>query len=102
MLGSHPVYQYFARRYGLNIQSVQWEPDALPSDSDWEALTELVARHPAKWMLWEGAPLAETSARLRALGIETIVVAPYGNVQPEVDFMGQMNANIRELRTVIQ
>ena len=27
LLASHPVYQYFARRYGLDIESVTWEPD---------------------------------------------------------------------------
>ena len=26
---SHPVYQYFARRYGLNAGGVHWEPDEL-------------------------------------------------------------------------
>ena len=29
---SHPVYDYFARRYGLNIKSVHWEPDEIPTN----------------------------------------------------------------------
>ncbi len=38
---SHPVYDYFARRYGLNIVSVHWEPDQVPNDSQLHALTEV-------------------------------------------------------------
>ena len=35
LLVSHPVYDYFARRYGLNIKSVHWEPDEMPSAGQW-------------------------------------------------------------------
>ncbi len=27
LLASHPFYQYLARRYGLNLKSLMWEPD---------------------------------------------------------------------------
>ena len=27
LIGSHPVYDYFAGRYGLNMRNVHWEPD---------------------------------------------------------------------------
>ena len=32
LLASHPVYQYLARRYGLDLESVMWEPDGAPDD----------------------------------------------------------------------
>ncbi|CAB1058995.1 hypothetical protein D1BOALGB6SA_3753 [Olavius sp. associated proteobacterium Delta 1] len=32
LIVSHPVYDYFARRYGLKIVSVHWEPDQVPGD----------------------------------------------------------------------
>jgi len=35
LLASHPVYDYLARRYGLNIKSVHWEPDQVPSRNQW-------------------------------------------------------------------
>jgi len=34
LLASHPVYQYLARRYSLNLKSVMWEPDAMPPESN--------------------------------------------------------------------
>ncbi|MCB1235724.1 MAG: zinc ABC transporter substrate-binding protein, partial [Verrucomicrobiae bacterium] len=30
VVASHPIYQYFVRRYGLNLQSVLWEPEVVP------------------------------------------------------------------------
>ena len=35
---SHPVYQYWTRRYGLNVKSVHWEPDEMPSADAFKAL----------------------------------------------------------------
>ena len=32
LLASHPVYQYLARRYGLNLRSLHWEPDQAPTE----------------------------------------------------------------------
>ena len=54
LLGSHPVYQYLARRYDLNLQSVHWEPDQIPADEEWKALGTTLAGHPARVMLWKG------------------------------------------------
>ena len=42
LAASHAVYDYFARRYNLNLRSVLWEPDRLPSDRGWLALEELL------------------------------------------------------------
>ncbi len=82
LLASHPVYQYLARRYGLELSSVLWEPDALPSPAEWQALVALRETHPADWMLWEAEPLPATRRRLEALGIRSAVFAPCGN-RPE-------------------
>ncbi|MCK5511988.1 MAG: zinc ABC transporter substrate-binding protein, partial [Thermodesulfovibrionia bacterium] len=54
IITSHPVYQYFARRYGLNIKSVHWEPDEIPSNGKWIELRNILKKHPAQWMIWEG------------------------------------------------
>ena len=52
LLFSHPVYQYFARRYGLNARSLHWEPDEPPDEPAWRALEELLVEHPARSMIW--------------------------------------------------
>ena len=38
---SHPVYGYFARRYGLNIKSVHWEPDETPANEQMMELNRI-------------------------------------------------------------
>ena len=52
LFASHPVYQYFARRYQLNIQSVLWEPDVVPDQAQWRQLQSMVNLQKAKWIIW--------------------------------------------------
>lgn len=94
LLGSHPVYQYFANRYHLNLKSVHWEPDEFPDAAAWRELESLLAEHPARWMIWEGDPLDETVQRLRELGVSSVVIDPCGNRPETGDFMGVMQANL--------
>ncbi|MCK5287185.1 MAG: zinc ABC transporter substrate-binding protein, partial [Thermodesulfovibrionia bacterium] len=54
LIASHPVYDYLAHRYNLNIKSVNWEPDETPSDEQWIELRNILKKHPAQWMIWEG------------------------------------------------
>jgi zinc transport system substrate-binding protein len=100
LVASHPVYDYFARRYGLNLKSVLWEPDALPTDQDWVALEQLLEDHPARWMIWEGEPLPETAARLEEMGISGVVFDPCGNRPDEGDFLTVMRENAARLQKV--
>ena len=98
VLASHPVYQYLARRYGMNLHSVTWEPDVFPGESEWNALKSLAAKHAAKRMIWEGEPLVESVARLEQLGIRSIVFSPGANVPEEGDFLAVMQNNVAQLR----
>ena len=97
LLASHPVYQYLARRYRLNLRSVMWEPGEAPSENQWNELEEILREHPAKWMLWEGDPAEETVKRLQSLGIESLVFDPCGNRPSRGDFLTVMSENIRNL-----
>jgi zinc transport system substrate-binding protein len=97
---SHPVYQYFARRYGLNAKSVHWEPDEPPTDAMWTELREILAEHPAKWMIWEGEPLAETVAELAELGVDSVTFAPCGNVPGEGDYLVVQRKNLTDLAKI--
>jgi zinc transport system substrate-binding protein len=76
LIASHPVYQYFTRRYSLNLKSILWEPDALPAESEWQNLAERRERHPASWMLWKAEPVAESRERLQQLGVQSAVFDP--------------------------
>lgn len=94
---SHPVFQYFERRYDLNGRSVHWEPEEMPSDKQWNELAELVKTHEAKWMIWEGSPRQETVIRLREMGIESVVFNPCGNVPESGDYLTVMRENLNEI-----
>ena len=48
-------------------------------------------------MLWEAEPLPEVAERLRAMGIESIVFDPAGNLPASGDFLEVMTANAEKL-----
>jgi zinc transport system substrate-binding protein len=93
ILFSHPVYQYLINRYGLNAVEVHWEPDHAPDGHAWDHLAELLATHPAKWMLWESEPLEPTIRGLEDRGISSLVFDPSGNRPSEGDYLTVMAAN---------
>jgi zinc transport system substrate-binding protein len=95
---SHPVYDYFAKRYGLNIKSVHWEPDEIPNNEQWMELLAILKSHPAEWMIWEGNPDRATVERLKSLGLSSLVFDPCGNVPDQGDFMTVMRNNIANLK----
>ncbi|MEM7146229.1 MAG: metal ABC transporter substrate-binding protein [Verrucomicrobiota bacterium] len=100
LVASHPVYDYLARRYHLNIQPVLWEPDVPPNDEQWTALEKILQSHPAKWMIWEDTPLPESVDRLKTIGIESVVFNPAGNRPEDGDFLSVMQSNINNLKPV--
>jgi zinc transport system substrate-binding protein len=101
LLGSHPVYQYLASRYTLNLRSVHFEPDEDPGVDGWRELERLLEEHPARWMLWEAEPLPGIAERLRGLGVSSIVFDPCGNAPAAGDWLSVMWENARNLESVI-
>ena len=102
LLGSHPVYQYLARRYGLNLNSVMWEPEEVPNAPQWAELEGMLKDHPAKWMLWEGEPAQANVDRLSALGIDSLVVDPCANRPAHGDFLSVMTENSSNLERIFE
>ncbi len=100
LLGSHPVYQYLKRRYDLNLVSVNFEPDEVPTEEAWRGLDALLGEHPAPLMLWEGEPLEQTANRLRAMGVESIVFDPSRNAPREGGYLVVMRRNVDNLRII--
>ncbi|RLA45842.1 MAG: zinc ABC transporter substrate-binding protein [Gammaproteobacteria bacterium] len=100
LLASHPVYQYFQRRYGLNLHSVMWEPEEVPSEVQWTELERSLKEHPARWMLWEAEPNPDSARRLRDLGVESMVFDPAGKRPNEGDFLSVMQHNVKNLQEV--
>ena len=98
LLASHPVYQYFQRRYGLKLKSVMWEPDEVPDKAQWAALERDLGDHPARWMIWEGEPNPESIQRLRNMGVDSMVFDPAGNRPQDGDFLDVMRQNVKNLQ----
>ena len=102
LVGSHPVYDYLAKRYALNLKSVHWEPDETPTFQQWQNLKRMLTYHPAKWMVWESAPDKLLAARLKMMEFKSIVFDPCGNAPNRGDFLTVMEQNIRNLRSAFQ
>lgn len=97
ILYSHPVYQYFGRYYQLNGEAVHWEPSETPSEQQWQELDQIRRHHPAKIMIWEDEPLAETVTRLKDQGVEAVVFEPLGHKPAQGDYLSARRAGIERL-----
>lgn len=102
LIVSHPIYHYFARRYSLNVQSVLWEPDVIPSDEALADLKKILATHPGTVMLWEGTPEPESVDKLKAIGLASVVFDPCANVPSDGDWLSTMRHNIQSLEQSTQ
>jgi zinc transport system substrate-binding protein len=99
---SHPVYEYFARRYGLNIKSVHWEPDDILTNKQIMELNSILKEHSAKWMIWEGSVMKQSTERLKAIGVDSLVFNPCGNTPDQGDFLSVMRQNVENLKPVFK
>jgi len=99
---SHPVYEYFDRRYGLNIKSVHWEPDEILTNEQIMELNIILKEHSAKWMIWEGNVMKQSAERLKAIGVDSLVFNPCGNTPDQGDFLSVMGQNINNLKLAFQ
>ena len=96
-LASHPVYQYLAAAYDLNLRSLHFEPDQALDAAAVAELDAALAEHPASMMLWEAEPRAETAELLRERGVAVVVFEPAGNRPSKGDFIEVMEANASRL-----
>lgn len=99
LIASHPIYQYFARRYSLNIKAVLWEPDVVPTDEAIAELKKILENHPAQVLIWEGTPDPASVEKLKAIGLASVVFDPCANVCSAGDWLAVMQANVNGLRS---
>ena len=99
---SHPVYEYFAKRYGLNIQSVHWEPNDTLTNTQIRELKSILKEHSAKWMIWEGATMKQSVESLKEIGVDSLVFNPCGNTPDQGDFLSVMRQNVENLKAAFQ
>ena len=99
MVYSHPVYQYFERRYQLNGHSLHWEPDQMPTEEEWTKLEQLLIGKPKPLFVWEDEPAVGIAERMQSTGIEFVVIRPAANVG-EQDWLSEQKANIQRLQKI--
>jgi zinc transport system substrate-binding protein len=102
LLASHPVYNYLARRYRWDLQSVHWEPGENVTAAQWAEFDKLRLKHPATIMLWEDEPLPAVRAKLEKRGIRVVVFETCGNTPVTGDYLQVMQRNIGALRLAIE
>lgn len=102
LLASHPVYGYFAKRYGLSINSRVWEPEVVPDSHQWEELDHLQKSYKSKWMIWEGDPSEDNLAELNKRGISSVVIYPCGNIPENGNYLEVMFQNAESLQAIIK
>lgn len=98
LMFSHPIYQYFIRRYGLSGKELHWEPQQSPTPQQWAELKQLLTDYPAKWMVWESAPDPSTAEELKKIGLGSLTFDPCGNVPKTGDYLSVMRQNILNLK----
>jgi len=99
---SRPVYQYLARRFRMNGETLDWNGSTSPSDQDLAELEELLEGHPAAWMIWPEAPPEATVSLLRERGIECVVVPIAGAPPVDGDLLTAMDETAAALRRVYE
>jgi zinc transport system substrate-binding protein len=102
LVASHPVYHYLARRYGMSLKALLWEPENVPDDKAMADLNGILSGHRARWMIWEGTPAQESIEKLESVGLKSVVFDPCGNVPESGDFMSVMKANVEALEKAFQ
>jgi zinc transport system substrate-binding protein len=95
---SHPVYQYFERRYRLTGLSLHWEPDVNPSDEQWGALQNQLQSNTL--FVWESIPLPAIADRMTAMGVEQVILDPGANTSGD-DWLALQSLNIKALKRVV-
>jgi len=94
---SHPVYQYWARRYQVALDNLHWEPDRFPDAACWESFQNRLNQRPARWMIWEAEPAPETARRLNELNLRIAVFSPCAGKPTQGDFLSVMRKNLENL-----
>lgn len=86
MIATHPRYQYFARRYGLTIDALEWEAGAMPSTADLADLGARMAKSGASILIWEAEPPAEALEITAKLGLQNVIFPPFARPGTEAPF----------------
>lgn len=108
LYASHPAYVYLANRYKWNVVSLHLDPAVMPTDAQIAEIRTSLQAQPAKFMVWEAAPLAAIAERFsNELGLQSVVFMPGEVLSQEqkaagLDYLEIMQQNVEAIRVVFQ
>jgi len=102
IIATHPRYQYFARRYGLSLTSLEWEAGAAPTDDERADLQALVEQTGAKLLLWEAEPPQTAIKNATGLGLASVVFDPLAQTPADQSFMDVFSQAVADLSAAVQ
>ena len=97
ILATHPRYQYFARAYGLDIASLEWDAGAMPDDAQWQELQDIADQTGATLVVWEATPPDGAMNRASELGLKSVVFSPLATRPSNGDFVSVMQTQIVDM-----
>ena len=106
LLASHPAYNYIAKRYDWNIKNLDLDPEAMPSDEEFQGIKEMLKSHPAKHLIWESYPTKAIADRMqKELGLISIEFSPCELLSEDAqssgtDYMSVMRRNLDNISVV--
>jgi zinc transport system substrate-binding protein len=102
LLVSHPFHEYWAKRYGLNLRAVHWDPTNAPGAEGTDELQRALKDFPAELFLWESKPSEVNVELLREKGIKSVVFGPAANLGENESWLEAMRRNMRGLEQAIE
>ncbi len=94
LLANHPAFQYFGRRFGLQITPLALDPDQVPSEAELAQIAALVEGVDDPVLLWEAPPAAAVTEALP--GLRHVVIDPLEQPGPDgaYDYLAQAQADV--------
>lgn len=102
IIATHPRYQYFTRRYGLSIASLEWDARSDPTNEQLAELNTLVQKTGARILIWEGEPSASSVAAAAAMGLESVVFNPLAQRGVGDDFVDAFAAAVDSISDAVE
>lgn len=94
---THPRYQYFARRYGLSVTSLEWEAGSMPTADELADLEAMVQDTGARILIWEGTPPDAATQAAAALGLQSATFTPLAHQDADRTYLDTFSAAVKAI-----
>ncbi|WP_193747399.1 metal ABC transporter substrate-binding protein [Ruegeria sp. ANG-S4] len=102
LIATHPRYQYFGRRYGLEISSLEWEAGATPNDAQIAELQMLAQETAAQVLIWEAEPPVEAIEAVESLGLQSVIFPTLVREPADATYLSSFEQSVGTLSEAIQ